>query len=101
MQWLFDKLDLVAAWLLKDRGLTYTQYFILRELLHFSGGFLIALLPVLLHSIIAVGIIGVILAAIIIYKEVKEDMVSQPRYKTIVDCLAWIIGFLSAYLLLY
>ena len=96
-----DYINIGLAFILKPLEPYPTLRFVVRELFHFLGGALIGLIPGLTKYVVFSVIAGVLMSGVIIAKEISEDNVSQPRYKTIIDVSAWIGGFLLPTLLLY
>lgn len=96
-----DKLNAFATYVLSGFAPDSPVRFVAREGLHFAGGALIGLVPVLTHSRLFSTLAGLLLTGIIIYKEIGEDNVSQHRYKTFIDCIAWVLGFLTPTLVYY
>lgn len=70
----------------------WKSYFWMRESFHFVGGAIIGLLTLLVPYWWTTVIIWVVMNGILIWKEVKEDKVSQTRFKTLVDLASWNLG---------
>ena len=69
------------------------QYFWLRQSLHFFGGVIVGILSNFFYGFWVTYAFFGALMGVIIWKEIREDKVSQPRYKTVTDCISWALGF--------
>ena len=91
LQFFFDLFELIMDPIKKALYRSDEQWFWVRECFHFTGGVLIGLSSV--WSLWVYVGAGAVLLGVIIYKEVGEDLVTQPRKKTYIDCSAWALGF--------
>jgi hypothetical protein len=69
------------------------SWFWTRETFHFAGGVLLGMVSNLFKPFWVTFLIGGGLLVVILVKEIREDNVSQPRFKTYIDCISWNLGF--------
>ena len=97
MQWISDVPKLITPW---QPGVL-NKYQAVREAWHFVWGAVFSGLAWLLGSWVpiewAYGVVGAVLAFVIIFKEVRST--NQPPLKTALDILFWGLGFYSILIL--
>lgn len=89
----FAWVDSIMDWITKRVWKSERSWFWVKQSWHFAGGVLIGMFGNLFKPYWITFVLFSFLAGVVIWKEIQEDRVTQGRFKTVVDCCSWILGF--------